>query len=97
VKKLQRGNSLLIILLIVALALGVVGFVLMKTNNNEATPADLSEKINPFPLSEDAEFEPLSEEASTPIEINNEAVGELDDLIDSTSAGLDEDLSDLDL
>ncbi|MFC1622136.1 hypothetical protein ACFL13_02000 [Patescibacteria group bacterium] len=89
--KRQRGNSILVVLFAIAVILVAVVIYLVKTKK----PVEDMFFVEEQEVVVDKEpFEELEENKSTPKEINDEVLGELDLLIDSIED--ESDLSDLD-
>lgn len=92
----QKGFGGLLIVILVAVGILAGIFLYMTYVKNME-----GKKAGEMMLQEDSdkaeEFAPLEEDSSTPEEINNESVEELDSIMLEIDATMDEDLSDLDL
>ncbi len=87
----QKGISSLIILLIVVAVIGV--FLYMKKMK---APVDVMEETMEMTEGETpVEYEMLEEDETTPEEIDNDALDELDMLMEEIDSTSNEDLSDL--
>lgn len=94
----QKGFSslILVILLVVLVGLGIYLYMVWKTATENPIPIDMGGESGVVEKSGGEEFSSIPESDSTPDEINNETLEELDSLMQSVTDDEEEDLSDLD-
>jgi|GEM_PF-1717357 len=103
--KNQKGSSIiaLVVLLFVFIAglLGFIWFYKMKDSNTTDKMTSTKNEVGSVTLDstkkETTTYTPIEEKSSTPVEVNNEVVDELDTLMKDIDNTSNEDVSDLNL